>query len=86
MTTPPVAENQTSRRLNQREALAILGEGEDQGKLSRWESGKMVPRNMCERRSRRAPQGDKRGIRRVPGMTRLATLAEEMDVELLSDR
>jgi len=34
------------RGLNQREALAILGEGDDQGKLSRWENGKQVPANM----------------------------------------
>ena len=46
MTTPYVGENQTSRGLNQREVLAILGEGEDRGNLSQWESGKMVPRNM----------------------------------------
>ena len=36
------------RGLNQREALAILGEGDDQGKLSRWENGKQVPANMGE--------------------------------------
>jgi len=36
------------RGLNQREALEILGEGGDQGKLSRWENGKQVPANMGE--------------------------------------
>ena len=36
------------RGLNQREALAILGEGGDQAKVSDWERGKMVPRNMSE--------------------------------------
>jgi len=36
------------RGLNQREALAILGEGDDQRKMSRWESGKQVPANMRE--------------------------------------
>ena len=36
------------RGLNQREALAILGEGGDQAKVSDWERGKMVPRNMAE--------------------------------------
>ena len=36
------------RGLNQREALAILGEGDDPAKMSNWERGKMVPRNMGE--------------------------------------
>ena len=36
------------RGLNQREVLAILGEGGDQAKVSDWERGKMVPRNMGE--------------------------------------
>ena len=36
------------RGLNQRKALAILGEGGDQAKVSDWERGKMVPRNMSE--------------------------------------
>jgi len=33
------------RGLNQREALALLGENDDKGKISRWESGKQIPRN-----------------------------------------